>query len=150
MLTIGLAVSTSDNNQVKPPGKVKTSTKFIQIYYIYIYIYIYAYIYVYTYIYTYNLLYICNEHSCYTIVCPFIHSFIYIYICISNRIYPYTIIYSYTVNVNLILIRTELSEWMIYCKYAWNLSVFEVIYYICLYYTFLSIHFPLTYKRYER
>ena len=35
-----------------------------------------------------------------------------------NRIYSYTIIYSYLVNVNLMLICTELSVLIIYCKYA--------------------------------
>ena len=35
------------------------------------------------------------------------------YIKLDNRIYPYTIIYSYTVNVNLILICSELSELII-------------------------------------
>ena len=35
-------------------------------------------------------------------------------------IYPYAIIYSYSVNVNLMLICIELSELIIYCKYAWK------------------------------
>ena len=35
------------------------------------------------------------------------------YIKLDNRIYPYTITYSYTVNVNLILICSELSELII-------------------------------------
>ena len=38
-------------------------------------------------LYTYNLLYICIEHSCYTIVCLFTHSYIYIYINIYIYIY---------------------------------------------------------------
>ena len=48
----------------------------------------------------------------------------YIYIYISNwiieyiHIYSDTIIYSCTVNVNLMLICIELSELIIYCKYA--------------------------------
>ena len=45
----------------------------------------------------------------------------------------YTIIYSYTVNVNLMLIFIELSELIIYCKYDWKFSVFEVIYLSLLY-----------------
>ena len=49
--------------------------------------------------------------------------YIYIYICIyiyilDNRICSYAIIYLYTVNVNLMLICTDLSELIIYCKYA--------------------------------
>ena len=48
----------------------------------------------------------------------------YIYIYISNwiieyvHICSYTLIYSCTVNVNLMLIRNELSELIIYFKYA--------------------------------
>ena len=76
--------------------------------------------------------------------------YIYIYIKLENRIYSYTIIYSCIVNVNLMLICIELSEFIIYCKYAWKFSVFEVIYYIFLYYTFLPIHSSLTYKRHMR
>ena len=34
------------------------------------------------------------------------------------HIYSYTIIYTYTVNVNLMLICIELSNLIIYCKYA--------------------------------
>ena len=45
------------------------------------------------------------------------------------------------------LICVELSELTIYCKYAWKFSVFEIIYYIFLYYTFLPIYSSLTYKR---
>ena len=45
------------------------------------------------------------------------------------------------------LIRIELSELIIYFEYAWKFSVFEVLYYIFLYYTFLPIHSSLTYKR---
>ena len=64
----------------------------------YIYIYIHVCIYIYIYI-----------HVVY----------IYIYIYISNWIiYSYTVIYSCAVNVNLILICIELSELIIYCKYA--------------------------------
>ena len=40
------------------------------------------------------------------------------YMKLDNSIYSYTIIYSYTVNVNLILICTDLSELIIDCKYA--------------------------------
>ena len=36
----------------------------------------------------------------------------------NDRIYSNTIIYSYTVNVNLMLICIDLSELVIYCKYA--------------------------------
>ena len=42
----------------------------------------------------------------------------YIYIKLDNRIYSYTTIYSHTVNVNLMLICIELSELIIYRKYA--------------------------------
>ena len=77
---------------------------------------------------------------------------IYIYqiVKVDNRIYSCTIIYSYIVNVNLMLIDIELSEFIMYCKYAWKFSLFEVIYYIFLYYTFLPIHYSLTYKRHMR
>ena len=78
---------------------------------------------------------------------------IYIYIRMNDRIYSNTIIYSYTVNVNLMLICIDLSELVIYCKYAWKFSVFAVIYYIChicLYYTFFAIHSSLTYKKHMR
>ena len=86
------------------------------------------------------------------IICIYIHilyciiyMYIYIYIKLDNRIFSNTIIYSYTVNVNLVL--NYLSELIIYCKYASKFSVFEVIYYIFLCYTFLPIHSSLTYKR---
>ena len=36
----------------------------------------------------------------------------------NDRIYSNTIIYSYTVNVHLMLICIDLSELVIYCKYA--------------------------------
>ena len=42
----------------------------------------------------------------------------YIYIKLDNRVYSYTTIYSRAVNVNLMLICIELSELIIYCKYA--------------------------------
>ena len=49
-------------------------------------------------IYTYNLLYICIEHSCYTIIGLVIHSFIYIYIYI--YIYKHNIyVYIYKHNI---------------------------------------------------
>ena len=53
------------------------------------------------------------------IVCIYIVC-IYIYIYISNWIIEYIHIqlYSCTVNVNLMLIFIELSELIIYCKYA--------------------------------
>ena len=73
-----------------------------------------------------------------------------IYIKLDDRIYSYTIICSYTVNVNLTLICIELSELIIYCKYAWKFAVFEVMYYIFLYYTFLPIHSSLTHKSHMR
>ena len=63
-------------------------------------------VHIYIYIYTYTYIYIC------------------IYIYISNwiieyvHICSYTLIYSCTVNVNLMLIRNELSELIIYFKYA--------------------------------
>ena len=79
----------------------------------------------------------------------YMYIYIYIYQFVDNRIYSYTIIL-YTANVNLMLIRTELSELIFYCKYAWKFLVFEVIYYIFLYYTFLPICFSLTYKRHMR
>ena len=92
--------------------------------YIYVYIYIlYIYIYMYYYIYIYYI-YIC----------------IIIYIKLDNRMYSSTIRYSCTVNVDLMLICVELSKLIIYCKYARKFLVFEVIYYIFLYYTFLPIH----------
>ena len=78
------------------------------------------------------------------------HIYIYIYNAICTCIHSYSIIYSYTVNANLMLICIELSEFIIYCKYAWKFSVFEVIYYIFLYYTFLPVHSSLTYKRHMR
>ena len=63
----------------------------------------------------------------------YMYIYIYIYVCIYDiyiYIYIYTIIiyYSNTVSVNLMLICTELSELIIYCKYAWKCSVFEVLY----------------------
>ena len=54
----------------------------------------------------------------------YIYSIYSIYIYTSNwiieyiHIYSYTIVYSCTVNVNLMLIYIELSELIIYCKYA--------------------------------
>ena len=54
----------------------------------------------------------------------YIYSIYSIYIYTSNwiieyiHIYSYTIVYSCTVNENLMLIRIELSELIIYCKYA--------------------------------
>ena len=48
------------------------------------------------------------------------------------------------------LICIEFTGLIIYCKYVSKFSVFEVIYYIFLYYTFLPIHFSLTYKRHMR
>ena len=39
-----------------------------------------------------------------------LYIYIYIYIKFDKRICSYTIIYSYTVNINLMLICTELSE----------------------------------------
>ena len=42
---------------------------------------------------------------------------VYIFI-VYTYIYLYTTIYSCTVNVKLMLIYTELSELIIYCKYA--------------------------------
>ena len=44
----------------------------------------------------------------------------------------------------------DLSELVIYCKYASKFLVFEVIYYVFLCYTSLPIHSSLTYKRYMR
>ena len=51
----------------------------------------------------------------------------------------YIYIYLYTANI-------ELSELIIYCKYALKFSVFDIF----LYYTFLTVHFSLTYKRHMR
>ena len=48
----------------------------------------------------------------------YIYIYIFIYIKLHNRIYSCTTIYSYTVNVNLMSICIELSELIIYCKYA--------------------------------
>ena len=48
------------------------------------------------------------------------------------------------------LISIELSELIIYYKYDWRFSVFQGMYYIFLYYTFLPIHFSFTYERHER
>ena len=59
-------------------------------------------------------------------------------------IYSHTIIYSCTVNVTLMLICIELSELIIYSKYA---SKFK---YTFLYYTFLPAYSSLTYKRHMR
>ena len=105
-----------------------------------VYIYIYIYISIYNISITYNIYNIYN---------------IYIYICIKldNTRYLYTNIYSYTVNVNLMLICIELLEiWSVIVNMPenWKFSVFEVIYYIFLQYSFLSIHSSLTYKRYMR
>ena len=44
------------------------------------------------------------------------------------------------------LICIELSELIIYCKYALKLLVFDIF----LYYTFVPIHSSLTYKRHMR
>ena len=85
-----------------------------------------------------------------TYIYIFLYIYIYIYINLDNRIYSYTTIYSYTVNVSLMLICIELSELIIYCKYTWKFSVFEVMYYIFLYYNFLPIHFSSTFKRHMR
>ena len=46
------------------------------------------------------------------------------------------------------LICVELSELIIYCKYAGKFLEFEVICYVFLYYNFLPIRSSLTYKRY--
>ena len=101
----------------------------------------YMYIYIYIYIICIYILYI---HICYINI----YIYIFIYIKLHNRIYSCTTIYSYTVNVNLMSICIELSELIIYCKYAWKLSLFEVIniLYISVLY-FLPIHSSLTYKR---
>ena len=48
-------------------------------------------------------------------------------------------IYSY-IHMSICI---ELSELIIYCKYACKLSVFEVIYYIFLYYAFPANPFLL-------
>ena len=66
---------------------------------------------------------------------------------LDNRIYLYTIIYSYTVKCKFDF---DLY-WIIWIDHlleiCLKISVFEVIYYIFLYYTFLSIHSSLTYER---
>ena len=72
-----------------------------------------------------------------------------VYIKLDNRIlfiifiYNYIFIYS---KCKLKLICIELSELIIYWKYAWKFSVLEVLYYIFLYYPFLPIHSSLTLK----
>ena len=82
---------------------------------VYIYIYICVYIYICIYIYYIYILYIYYIYILYIYIL-----YIYIYIKLDNRIYAYTIIYSCTVNANLMLIFIELSELIIYCKYAWK------------------------------
>ena len=65
---------------------------------------------------------------------------------LDNRIYSYTIIYSYIVNVNLILTCTEISELIIYCKYAWKFLVFwsNILYLLFL------LNIWKTYERYTK
>ena len=46
------------------------------------------------------------------------------------------------------LVCIELSELIIYCQYARKFLVFEVIYYVFLFYTFLPVHSSSTYERY--
>ena len=68
----------------------------------------------------------------------------------SNWIIGYIFIYNYIFiyskckfNVDLYRI---IKNVIIYCKYVLKFSVFEVIYFIFLYYAFLPIHSSLTYK----
>ena len=74
-----------------------------------------------------------HTHICIYIYVMCIYIYIYIlyiyiiYIKLDNRIY------SYTVNVNLMLTGIELSEMIIYWKYALKFSVFEVIHYIMIF-----------------
>ena len=85
-------------------------------------------------------IYILYIYICIIIYTYIIYICIIIYIKLDNRMYSSTIRYSCTVNVDLMLICVELSKLIIYCKYARKFLVFEVIYYIFLYYTFLPIH----------
>ena len=81
-----------------------------------------------------------------------LHFCIYIYIYISNWIIGYIFTYNYLFihskckfNVDLYWI---IRNAIIYCKYTLKFSVFKVID-IFLWYTFLPIRLPLTYKTYE-
>ena len=84
-------------------------------------------------------------------ICLYIYIYIHIYIYISNWIIGYMFIYNYIFQYSKCKFNFDwywiIKNVMIYCKYGLKFEVFEVIYFIFLWYTFLSIHFSLTYKK---